>query len=267
MCQHQRVSGELLVLCDLDGVIWLAHEAIPGASDAIARLRTAGSTVMFVTNNSGDTVAAQERALAAVGVPAEGAVLTSSMAAAELLHPGERALVVGGVGIFEALESRQVVALDAHDHGDPGGFDAVVVGIDRRFDYETLRRAFRAVHEGARLIGTNDDATYPTGDGPIPGGGSILAAVATATGVAPLIAGKPHVPMADLVRARFGDTVDRAWMIGDRPSTDGLFARTLGCRYALVLSGVTNDAAHADPPGDLVGTDLAAIATTLLAHG
>ncbi len=255
------------MLCDLDGVVWLAHHGIAGSADAIARLRAAGATVAFVTNNSADTLAAQERALASVGVPARGAVLTSALAAAELLEAGERALVVGGAGIFEALAARGVEALDAHEHSEPRGFDAVVAGIDRRFDYETLRRATAAIFAGARLIGTNDDATYPTAAGAIPGGGSLLAAIATASGLAPVVAGKPYAPMAQLVRTRYGSGVDRAWMIGDRPDTDGRFARVLGCRFALVLSGVTTDLAGADPPGDLVGTDLSAIATTLLSHG
>ena len=261
------MDRDALILCDLDGVVWLAHHPIPGSAAGIARLRAAGGTVLFVTNNSGDTIARQEQALGTVGIPAAGAVLTSSMAAAELLQPGERALVVGGPGIFEALESRGVHALDAHAHEAADGFDAVVVGIDRRFDYETLRRASAAIGRGARLIGTNDDATYPTAAGPIPGGGSILAAVVTASGVQPVIAGKPHAAMAALVRARHGPAVDRAWVVGDRQSTDGAFAATLGCRFALVMSGVTTDATALQPPPDLVAADLDAVATTLLAHG
>ena len=81
-----------------------------------------------------------------------------------------------------------------------GDADAVVVGFHRDFDYERLRVAVRAVQRGARLIATNDDATYPTPDGPIPGGGAIVAAVAYAGGVRPVVAGKPYAPMADLVR-------------------------------------------------------------------
>jgi HAD superfamily hydrolase (TIGR01450 family) len=259
---------ERLVLCDLDGVVWLAHRPIPGAAEAIARLRAAGATVLFVTNNSGDTIARQEAALDGVGVPATGAVLTSAMAAAHLVQPGERVLVVGGPGIFEALVARGVVAVDAHEHDDPSGFDAVVAGIDRRFTYDVLRVASSAVRAGARLVGTNDDATFPTATGLIPGGGSLLAAIATASGARPVVAGKPYEPMAALVRDLYGPAaVDTAWMVGDRPDTDGRFARTLGCRFALVLSGVTIDAAAADPPGDLVAADLAAVATTLLTHG
>lgn len=267
MCQHPTVT-DALVLCDLDGVVWLAHHPIAGAADGIARLRAAGFTVQFVTNNSSATVARQEAALAAVGVPAEGAVITSSMAAARLVSPGERVLVVGGEGIFEAVGARGAETVDAHDHDDPAGFDAVVAGIDLRFTYDVLKVASGAVRAGARLIGTNDDATFPTVTGLIPGGGSLLAAITTASGVAPIVAGKPHAPMADLVRELHGDAAaDTAWVVGDRPDTDGRFARTLGCRFALVLSGVTTDPATADPPGDLVAADLAAVATTLLAHG
>jgi 4-nitrophenyl phosphatase len=276
---------DLWVLCDLDGVIWLAHEAIDGSADAVDRLRAAGATVLFVTNNSFSTIAEQEAALAAVGIDAVGAVLTSPQAAALLLPPQTRAMVVGGAGIFEALGTRGVHCIDAHEPdlaalGATGaGVDAVVVGIDRRFDYETLRRASDAVRAGARLIGTNADSTYPTPNGPVPGGGAMLAAIATASGVVPTVAGKPHEPMAALVRARIGLPDSLAdelmsepggrravWMVGDRPDTDGAFARLLGCSFGLVLSGVTAPGDVADPPGDLVAADLAAMATTLLAN-
>ena len=96
------------VLCDLDGVVWLAHRPIPGSVDAIARLRAAGHRVLFVTNNSSAKVAQQESTLASLGIPAEGDVLTSAMAAALLLEPGERALVCGGDGVVEALTQRGV---------------------------------------------------------------------------------------------------------------------------------------------------------------
>jgi ribonucleotide monophosphatase NagD (HAD superfamily) len=65
------------VLCDLDGVIWLSHQPIDGSPEAIARLRAAGHRVLFVTNNSSAKVAEQEAALASVGIPADGDVLTS----------------------------------------------------------------------------------------------------------------------------------------------------------------------------------------------
>ena len=247
------------VLCDLDGVVWLAHEPIPGSVDAIARLRAAGHRVLFVTNNSSARIAAQEAALERIGIPAVGDVLTSATAAAQLLEPGERALVCGSEGIIEALERRGVQVTDSLD------VDAVVVGWHRTFDYDGLTRAATAVMRGARLVGTNDDATYPTPDGPIPGGGSILAAVRTASGVEPLVAGKPFEPMATLVRATVGAEQARsAVMVGDRPSTDGRFARTLGCRYAHVRSGVTPAGVAVDPVPDLEANDLREVADVIV---
>ena len=91
---------------------------------------------------------------------------------------------------------------------------------------------------GARLVGTNDDATLPTPSGPVPGAGSILAAVSVASGAEPEIAGKPHPPTADAIRARVPGGEIRV-VVGDRPSTDGALAAQLGVPFALVLSGVT----------------------------
>ncbi len=203
------------VLCDLDGVVWLARQAIPGSPEAVARMRAAGWRVLFVTNNSAVVVAEQEQALLDIGIPAVGDVLTSAGAAATLLAPGERVLVCGGPGVVEAAVAVGAVVVE------DGVSDAVLVGFHRDFDYERLRIAATAVINGARLIGTNDDATYPTPDGPIPGGGAILAAVATASGVVPVIAGKPYAPMAELVRRTVGPGFDPdSDSDGRRPSLD-----------------------------------------------
>ncbi|MDY7103506.1 MAG: HAD-IIA family hydrolase [Actinomycetota bacterium] len=234
---------------DLDGVLWLADQAIPGAAEAVASLRDAGHEVLFVTNNSSRRLGEQEAKLARFGVPAEGDVISSAMAAAELVEPGETALVCAGPGVTEALERR-----GARPVAD-GPADVVVVGYHTDFDYARMTAASVAVRDGARLVGTNDDPTYPTPDGPIPGGGAILASIATATGVAPEVAGKPNEPMARLVRRRLGPT---GVVIGDRPDTDGAFARTLGYTWGLVLSGVTTaEDLPTDPEPDLVSADLA----------
>jgi 4-nitrophenyl phosphatase len=240
---------------DLDGVVWLADDPIPGAAEAVARLRTTGEDLVFVTNNSSAPVAQVEAKLARHGIPAGGDVVTSAMAAAALVAPGERVLVCAGPGVVEALED--VGAEPVRD----GDADAVIVGFHLDFDYERLRVAARAVRRGARLLATNDDASYPTPDGPIPGGGAILAAVTTATGATPEIAGKPHPAMAALVRARLGDT---GVMVGDRLDTDGLFARALGYRFALVHTGVTPAGVALDPTPDLTAPDLAALVSQLL---
>jgi len=248
------------VLCDLDGVVWLSHQPIAGSVDAIARLRAAGHRVLFVTNNSFSTLGDQEAALAHIGIPAVGDVLSSSMAAALLVQPRERVMVCGGPGIVEALTGRGAVVVD-----DDGAVDAVMVGFHRSFDYEEMRRASSAVRAGARLIATNDDATYPTPDGPIPGGGSILAGIATASGVAPIVAGKPYAPMAQLAHVVTGlDDLSAAVMVGDRPDTDGRFAVTLGCRYAHVWSGVTPAGAAVSPTPWIESADLATTVDHLL---
>jgi HAD superfamily hydrolase (TIGR01450 family) len=261
----QHTDEPCVVLCDLDGVVWLAHEPIPGSVDAIAALRAAGHRVLFVTNNSSARVEVQEAALAAIGIPAEGDVLTSANAAARLLEPGEHVLICGGEGVSEAVLGRGAHVADPD--GD-GHVDAVVVGFHRTFDYDEMLWASRAARNGARLIGTNDDATYPTPDGPIPGGGAILASIVTASGVVPIVAGKPHEPMADLVRATIGEAAAlRAVMVGDRPETDGLMAATLGCRYAHVESGVTPPNSTVRPTPDLVAANLAGVAKVLIDEG
>jgi 4-nitrophenyl phosphatase len=251
------------VLCDLDGVIWLGDEPIPGSREAVERLRAAGRRVLFVTNFSFDPVEAMERKLARHGIEAAGDVVTSAQAAAHLIQPGERVLVCAGPGVVEAVERRggEVVT--------DGRVDAVIVGFHRSFDFAVLERASTAARDGARLIGTNDDATYPTPNGPIPGGGAILAAVAVASGVVPIVAGKPHEPMAALVRDILGASDGGAdlastVMVGDRPSTDGAFAATLGCRYAQVWSGVVARGTMIDPAPDVVADDLAALADLMI---
>jgi 4-nitrophenyl phosphatase len=240
---------------DLDGVIWLADTPIPSAADAVRRLQATGDAVVFVTNNSSQLVGDVEAKLARQGVVAAGDVITSAMAAARLLEPGERVLVCGGPGVVEAVEGRGAVVVR------DGSADAVLVGFHREFDYERLRVAAGAVRAGARLLATNDDATYPTPDGPIPGGGAILASIVTACGVSPIVAGKPHGAMVELVRDRLGP---RGVVVGDRPDTDGLFARALGFDFALVHSGVTDAAQVVDPPPDLVAVDLPALVGQLL---
>lgn len=245
---------------DLDGVVWLVEQAIPGAADAVARLRAAGERVLFVTNNSSRPAADVAESLAAMGVPAEGDVVTSAEAAATLLEPGERALVLGGAGVVEALGARGVDVVV----GDPGGpVDAVVVGLTRELTYDRLAAAARAVRDGARLVGTNSDATLPTPTGPLPGAGSLLAAVSTASGATPVVAGKPNAPMAAVVRGRLGP--GDAWLAGDRPDTDGRFAAAMGARFALVLTGVTTAGdLPVDPVPDLVAPDLAAAVAAVL---
>lgn len=242
-------------LLDLDGVVWRGEQPVAGSAPAIARLRANRERVLFLTNNSAATLGEYIEKLAAHGIDVtDQDVVTSAQAAATLVSAGERALVCGGPGVDEALRARGVVTVRE------GAADAVVVGWHRDFDFDRLTAAFAAVMGGARLIGTNDDATYPTPEGLVPGGGAILAAVATATGVTPTIAGKPYEPMASLVVARLGGAIEDSVLVGDRPSTDGLMAKRLGVRFALVLSGVTSPGdLPVVPAPDVIAPDLATL--------
>lgn len=253
-----------VVLCDLDGVIWLAHQPIPGSVGAIASLREAGIRVVFVTNNSFSTYDEQVAALASIGIPAEGDIVTSAMSAATAMKSGWRVLVCGSRGLIEEIgRVTKDVVVAYQEPMATGDFEAVVVGFHREFNYQVLTDALTAVRGGAVLIGSNDDPTYPTPNGPIPGGGSILAAIEKASGVTPIVTGKPYEPMALLVRELCGDVLpEEMVMIGDRSDTDGGFAKTMGARFAMVLSGVMSFDESSD--ADIVAPDLAGVVEILL---
>ena len=250
---------------DLDGVVRLGPDPVPGAAEAVRRLQGAGEPVGFVTNNSSHRRQAVVGELASFGIEAAPeAVLTSAMAVATLVAPGERVLACAGPGVVEALEARGARVVPP---GDDDVVDAVVVGFHRDFDYAGMDRAARAARAGARLLASNDDATYPTPTGLSPGAGAILAGVATAAGrPADAVAGKPHGPMAGMVRDLLGED---GWVVGDRPDTDGALATAMGWRFALVLSGVTTaaEAGALHPAPDLVAADLAAVVDAVGVHG
>ncbi len=245
---------------DLDGVVWLRGRPIPGVDEAVARLRGAGVRVLFATNNSAPTRAELHRQLAGCGITADDTdLLRSADVAAGMLAPGTTVVVLGDDGVREAVAARGVREVPE------GPSDAVVVGLTRRFSYEGLARAAAAARAGARLVGTNEDPTYPTPDGLEPGAGALLAAVATAAEVRPEVAGKPHRPTADAITARVAQGELRV-MVGDRPATDGALAAQLGIPFALVLSGVTPpQEVPADTGAAVVAADLRALVDEVLA--
>ncbi|HVB04747.1 MAG TPA: HAD-IIA family hydrolase [Acidimicrobiales bacterium] len=259
----QSQSGPETWVVDLDGVVWLANEPIHGAAEAIRQLRESGRRVAFFTNNSFALRNDMLKKFAAHGIEcASEDLMSSSQAAAGLMKAGERAMVLGGPGIVEALEAAGVEVVPTELDPAVPRPDAVVVGLDLTLSMPRLTAATRAIAAGARLIGTNDDATYPTPDGALPGGGSMLAAVQYATRAQAVVAGKPYPPAAELIREKLGPV---AVMVGDRPETDGALAVRLGARYALVRSGVTPPGvAVDDPKPDLDAADLAALVAGVL---
>lgn len=251
---------------DLDGVVWLDHEPVPGAAEAVRRLREDSHPLLFVTNNAEHTPATVAGHLGAVGIPATTEeVLTSAMAAATLVAEGERVLAFAGPGVLEALRMQGAEVASAAAPGR-GRFDTVVVGRHVDVTFASLCAAVRAVADGARLVATNTDPAYPTPSGPEPGAGALLAAVETASGQrAAVVAGKPHAPLAALVEER----LDRVgWVVGDSPATDGALARRLGARFGLVLSGVTSPSQQpVDPAPDAVAADLGSLVESVLTAG
>lgn len=244
-------------ILDLDGVVWRGDVPIAGSAEAVAELRRRGEDVRFLTNNSSLTVDAYAAKLRAAGVPATGDdLVTSAQAAATLVAPGETVLVCGGPGVVEALEARGARVVRE------GPADTVMVGWHRDFDFGRMAAANAAIRAGARFVATNTDATFPAPDGLLPGNGAIVASIRVASGTEPVVAGKPHEPMATLVRERVGAVaLETSVLVGDRPDTDGLMARRLGVPFALVLTGVVTDAdaATADPTPDIVAADLASL--------
>jgi HAD superfamily hydrolase (TIGR01450 family) len=256
-------------ILDLDGVVWRGDQPISGSIAAIRKLRSNGERVLFLTNNSSMTVGAYLDKMNRLGLDCERQDLcTAAQSSARLISASDKVLVCGGPGIVEAVEERGAVAVREVEPG----ITAVMVGWHRDFDFGRLTAAYRAVFNGARLIGTNEDPTYPSADGDLPGGGSIVAAVAYASGQQPVFGGKPNQSAADLVFERLGlganpSVEDRRQllMVGDRPSTDGGMARQLGGRFGLVLSGVTSESDFpVYPSPDLVAPDLAELVNSTL---
>jgi glycerol 3-phosphatase-2 len=252
-----------IVLCDLDGVIWRGDQPIVGSARAVEELRAAGLRVGFLTNNSSGTRAEYVRRLAAAGVDAApDDIVSSAMAAAallaELLPAGERVFACAGPGVVEALGERGFEVVGS------GPAAAVVVGWHRTFDFDELAAAAGAIRAGAVFVATNSDPTYPAAEGLLPGNGALVAAVATASGSTPVVAGKPEAAMIALARERFGH---RGVMVGDRPSTDGALAAALGWPFVLVLSGVAGRPGEEpvpDPAPPVVAADLASAVTPIL---
>ncbi len=187
-------------------------------------------------------------------------LLSSAQAAAALVKRGTTATVLGGQGINEALELAGVEVVDLDLLGDQG-VGAVFVGLDRHLTFDRLSSACRAISAGAAFIATNDDATYPTPEGVLPGGGAFVAAVTYATRQQAVVAGKPYPPAVALAKSVLGTV---AVVVGDRPETDGALAQGLGARYAMVRSGVTPAGETVVPTPDYDAADLAEIVGTYL---
>ncbi len=241
-----------LVIFDLDGVVYRGAEPVPGAPELVDFLHRSGVAVRFATNNSMATRDAYVDRLAGMGIRAAAdEIVTSTSATIEHLRrhaPEVRSvLAIGADGMESELRDAGlgVTMAGTTQPRDPGGplergYDAVIVGLDPDVDYARLSAAMAAVAGGARLIATNADARYPTPAGFLPGAGSIVAAVATATGVAPEVIGKPAPAMFTAILEAAGVPPSESVVVGDNPDADVAGAHRAGCAAILVLTGVAD---------------------------
>lgn len=256
-------------LVDLDGVVWVGRDPVPGAPEALAALLAAGKRIAFVTNNPGRHPAAYAERLGALGVAVDAAqVVTAGSAAARLAARaagGGGAFVVGAAALKEMVAAAGTPLLD----GEEGrGAAVVVVSGHAGFDYQELLTAKLALDRGAAFLATSRDPTMPMPGGAWPGTGAVLAAVETASGRRAEIAGKPERHLFEVALEAIGAApaggegpAPRVAMVGDRVASDIVGGRAAGLDTVLVLSGSTDRAAAAaaEPRPDHVADDLAAL--------
>jgi 4-nitrophenyl phosphatase len=257
-------------IIDLDGTLYRGNEAIPYAEAFIRKLLKEGLPFLLVTNNSSRTPSQVAAHLGELGIAVSSeAVYTSSQAAAQYLQEhqaGNTVAVIGENGLRQALEQAGFIITDDHP-------DTLVQGIDRQFNYDKLAAAVQMLGAGTRYVMTNPDHLLPSHAGLMPGAGSLGAAIQAASGVEPVIIGKPSPIIMNYAIRRLGLTAPDVWVIGDNMATDIRGGALAGCRTALVLTGlVTRDrvkehTARAGVKPDLVCEDLNEFSLTVLGSG
>lgn len=243
----QTRRGVRLVALDLDGVVWRGSELLPGVREALREVVGRGLDLRFVTNNSTAHREVVSERLAALGLPAGvERVLTSGFVAGrwlrERLSAGALVMVVGEEGLVRELREAGLDARHVREWTDlvaAGSPAAVVVGMDRSFDYAALAAAQGAIEAGAFFVATNPDTTFPTPTGLKPGAGSLVAAVAAAAEKEPVFMGKPGLALAEILAAVSGVPAEETLFVGDRLETDIAMGKQAGMITVLVLTGVT----------------------------
>lgn len=272
----------MLLLVDLDGVVYRGADPVPGVAAVLAERAAAGDRIVYVTNNSMHHRSDYVVRLTAMGAPVSAETVVSSSRAAALYIVGSeprirRVLALGASGLERELRdvglavvtAGEVATTMTHDGTDgvtaAGAPDAVVVGLDPALTYLRLAAAADCIRAGARFIATNRDPVYPTERGLRPGAGSVVAALEATTGVRPLTIGKPEPHLFAIALDAVGGTPAEAIVIGDGPATDIAGARAIGARSILMLTGITSREQADALGGSLVPDTIAADAGELAA--
>lgn len=226
-----------LAMLDLDGVVYVDRDAVPGAADHLRATRATGMRTAFITNNAARPPEAVAEHLTDLGVPAEtGDIVTSAQAAAHLLRErfgdGARVVLLGGPGLEAALREEGLVPVGAEDEAA-----AVVSGYGPEVLWRDIMRVAVRVRDGLPWLASNADLTIPTAFGVAPGHGVLVETLSRFTGVTPMVAGKPERPLLDETVRRVGG--ERPLMVGDRLDTDIEGAHNAGVDSLLVMTGVT----------------------------
>jgi len=226
------------VLFDLDGVLYVGASAVEGARDVVAAVVAAGVSIAFVTNNASRTPTAVAEHLRSLGIPARPEdVVTSAQATATVLAatvpPGSRVLVVGGDGLWVALQERGLKPVSSLAERPA----AVAQGFAPDVGWRMLAEGTAAVRDGLPWVASNLDLTIPTHLGISPGNGTLVQVIASASGRRPVVAGKPETPLHLESVQRVSSR--RPLVVGDRLDTDIEGANRAGVPSLLVLTGVT----------------------------
>jgi 4-nitrophenyl phosphatase len=240
--QLKRLRQCRAVLFDMDGVIYVGNQPLPGVQALFDYLDLSGRHWLCITNNASNTSAMFAEKLANMGIRTNPShILGSAEATASWLAAqaprGSKVIMLGMEGLRSALlhEGFELVT-------DPLAAEYAVAGINFHLHYEQLADIALAIRNGARFIGTNIDPTYPSERGQIPGTGSILALLSAATGVQPEVVGKPYPGMYQLAMRRLAAQPAETLMVGDRYETDIVGAVKLGLITAGVLTGISSRA-------------------------
>ena len=244
-----------LAMLDLDGVVYIGGEAVPGAADHLGAVREAGMALAFVTNNASRTPAVVAEHLRDLGVEAaEHDVGTSAQAAARVLAErhgsGARVVRLGADGLEWALRDAGLEPVGVEDEAV-----AIVTGYGPDVPWGAIMRAAVRIRDGLPWVASNTDLTFPAAFGVAPGHGVQVAMLRDFTGVDPVVAGKPARPLLDETVRRVGG--QRPLMVGDRLDTDIEGARNAGLDSLLVMTGVTDLATVAGAPERLRPTYVA----------
>jgi 4-nitrophenyl phosphatase len=251
------------LIIDMDGVLWRGDEPMPGLQAFFAFLRRRHIDFVLATNNSSKTPDEYVVKLARFGVEITSeSILTSSQATAAYLSTvaptGARVYAIGKAGVRQALEEHGFVLTNTEEDANGERAEYVVVGWDQDLTWRKLATASLLIHHGAGFIGTNPDTSFPTERGPVPGNGAQLAALQAATGVPPLVLGKPESGMFEEAMHRMGARPETTAIVGDRLNTDIAGGIRAGITTILVLSGIASQTSLATSPvcPDLVYADI-----------